>query len=100
MANATAVEPLRQFAAKGAGSEILAPQQRIRDAGLGERSPQIQCTDESGPLPRPVRKNEDRSAMMLQAHQHMMRILPDSLGHDQRGIGMNAREHLATLRLR
>jgi hypothetical protein len=55
---------------------------------LGQRAVQVEHADQLGPLPGPVRHREDRPAMARQPGEHVVAILPNGLGDDDRGIGI------------
>ena len=80
--------------------EVLAPQRRIRHARLGQRPVQVQHAHQPGPLPAPVRQRQDRPLMRIQPAQHMVRVLPDGLGHNQRSPRRDRPEHLHAMLLR
>ena len=80
--------------------EILAPERRVLHAGLGQRAVEIQHADQSRPGARPVGDGQDRPAVRDQPVQHVMRVLPDGLGHDQRRVGIDAGEDLHAFLLR
>ena len=80
--------------------EILAPQRRVLHAGLGQRAVQIEHADQPRPGARPVGHGQNRPAVRDQPVQHVMRVLPDGLGHDQRRVGIDAGEDLHAFLLR
>ena len=80
------LQPLVQLLAERVVGEGLAPQRRVGDAGLGQRTVEVQHADEARPLAGPVGDGEDRSAMADQARQDVVGVLPDRLGHDDRRV--------------
>lgn len=87
-------QPLAQaFLEEGVG-EVLAPERGVVHASLGEGSVEVQKSDETGPLAAPVRHRENGTAMGGQTGKNMMRILPHSLGNDERRIWINATKDL------
>ena len=88
------LEPLAEAVPEEVVLEVLAPQRAVADAGLGQGAVQIQHADQAGPGAAPVGDGEDRAAMGGQAGQDVMAVLPDALGHDQRGIRVELAEHL------
>ena len=99
MRDFSARQPLAQTGLEKGVGEGLAPQCGVAHAGLCERGVKVQHADESRPLAAPVRHREDRAAVRGQSGQHMMRILPDSLGNDQRRVGIDAAKNLDALAL-
>ena len=71
--------------------EVLAPDRAVGDARLGQRGVQVEQPDEPGPLAAPVGDGQDRAAMGAQAGQHVVAVLPDGLGHDDRRVRVDAR---------
>ena len=64
--------------------ERLAPQRAVWLVRLGEAAVQVEHADEAGPLAAPVGDGQDRALVVDQAGQHVVRVLPDCLGHDDR----------------
>ncbi len=93
-------EPVVQPRAEIIVGEVLAPQGRILDARLGERAVQVEHADQARPGSRPIGDGQDRPAMRDEAAQHVMRILPDGLGHDERRLGVQPGKDLHPFALR
>ena len=74
-------------------AEILRPDGGVLDAGLGQRTIQIQHADQAGPGAAPVGDSQDGALVGDQAMQNVMRILPDALRDNQRGLGINPRKN-------
>ena len=98
--HAAGLEPLLEAGAELLGREILAPERRVLLAGLGQRAVEVEHADEARPLPGPVGAGEDRPLVRQQAGQHVVRVLPDRLGDDQRGLRVDSGEDLHALGLR
>ena len=92
VADLALVEPLAQPVEEGFVGEVLAPQRRVFLAGLGEAGVEVQHSDQARPGSRPVGNGEDRSPVTEQTGEHVVRILPDRLGHDELGVGIDAGE--------
>ena len=93
-------QPLAKPRDKILVGEILAPERRIFHAGLGERAVQIQHADQTGPGARPIGDGENRAVMSRQPGQHVMRILPDRLGDDERRLRIDRSKDFDPLALR
>ena len=93
-------EPRLQAGEKIIVGEIVAPEGGIFHAGFGEGAVEIQHADETGPSAGPVGDGENRSLMRDEAGEEMVRVLPDGLGDDERGLGIEAGEDLHALFLR
>ena len=90
-------QPAPQAAHEELVGEILAPQSRILAARLGQRAVEVEHADQSRPGARPVGHGQHGPTMAKQPGQHVMRILPDGLGHDQPGLGIEAARRSACL---
>ena len=88
------LQPLVQLLLEEIVREGLAPQRRVGDARLGQRAVEVQHADEPRPLARPVGDSQDRRAMADQAGQHVVGVLPDGLGDDDRRLRVDLREDL------
>jgi hypothetical protein len=96
----TGLQPALQAAEEQRVVEVLAPQRRVFDAGLGERAVEIEHADEARPGAGPVGHIEQGPAVRDQAGKEVMRILPDALGDNERCGGINPGEHSHALFLR
>jgi hypothetical protein len=74
--------------------EVLAPERGVFHARLGEGAVEVEHAHEAGPGAAPVGDGEDGSLVRDEAGQHMVRVLPDRLGDDQRRLGIDAGKHL------
>ena len=88
------------LAGKELVGKILAPQRRVLSPGLGQRAVEVEHADQPRPGARPVGHGQDRALVGQQAGQHVMRVLPDRLGHDQAGLGIDLPEDLHPFLLR
>ena len=79
--------------------EFLAPDRAVANAGLGERTVEVQQPHQPRPLAAPVGQGEDRPAMPREAGKHVAGVLPDRLGDDERRLGIDAMKDLDAARL-
>ena len=93
------LQPLPQLLHKKRILKILTPQCRIRHPLLRQRPVQIQHPHQPRPLPAPIRHRQNRPLMRAQSRQHMMRILPHRLRHNQRCLRIDPPKHLHPLLL-
>ena len=77
-----ALHPSLECLASPFVAEVLAPDGAVRHACLGHRGVQVQQAHQAWPLAAPVGRGQDRSALGLEAGQHVVAVLPDRLGHD------------------
>src|SRR5271157_6592733 len=75
-------------------AKIFAPQSLIRNASLGQGTIEIQHADQAGPLPTPIGDGQDRAAMMPEAGEHVMAVLPDRFRNDDRSILGDLTKHV------
>ena len=61
--DAAAGEPFAQAAFEEVVGKVQAPQGAVFNAGFGEGAVEVEHADEAGPLPRPVGKGEDGTAV-------------------------------------
>ncbi len=93
-------QPVGQLFAEVAAAKIFAPQRAVLHARLGQRAIEIEHADQPWPGSRPIGQREDWPLVGNQTVQHMVRILPDRLGHDERSFGVDARKDLHPFLLR
>ena len=93
-------QPLAKPRDKILVGEILAPERRVFHAGLGQRAVQIQHADQARPGARPVGDGQNRALVSRQPRQHVMRILPDRLGDDERRLRIDRSKDFDPLALR
>lgn len=94
------LKPRFELVDKGDINEGFAPQRTVFHACLGQRAIEIEQADQAWPLPRPVCDREDGTLVRHQPGQHMMRVLPNGFGHDERCVGVDGFEDFDALSLR
>ncbi len=97
--DAPLAQPLTELVLERLVGEGLAPQGAVWHAGFGQRSVQVEHSDEARPLPGPVRHRENRAAMADEPRQDVVGILPDCFGDDDRRLRINAGEDFEALLL-
>ena len=100
VADPSCLEPLVEALQEELVFEIETPDRRELAACLGERTVQVQQTDESRPLTRPVGHGKNRSLVTAQSRQNMMAVLPGGGGKHQLRVGMDLHENVHALALR
>ena len=90
------LKPSAQAARRPVIGEVLAPQRRVGDPGLGEAAGEIQQPHQAGELAAPVGHDEDRTAVAAQPGQHVVAVLPDAFHYGDRCVRGNVLEHLDT----
>jgi hypothetical protein len=78
------VEPLAEALLKKAVGEIFAPKRSVADTGFGHRSIEVQHAHQPRPGAAPIGHCQNGTAMCGQPRQHMVAVLPDRFGDDQR----------------
>ena len=84
------VEEGGELVGESASGKILTPEGRVFHPGFGQRAVEVEHSDQPWPLTGPVGDRADRTLVADQAVQHVMRVLPDGLGNDDRSIGIDA----------
>ena len=99
MGHVSGLQPLVELLLEGLVRESLAPESRVGDAGLGERTVEVEHADQPRPLPGPVGDGQDRRAVSDEAGQDVVGVLPHRLGDDDRRAQVDLREDLEALLL-
>ena len=74
--------------------EVLAPQDRVAYAGLGQARREVEQPDETGELAAPVGHEQDRPGVGAQSCQDVVAVLPHGLDDDQGRVAREGLEHL------
>jgi hypothetical protein len=98
--NGSCVHPLLESVQKEFVGEVDAPEGRVGDTCLGERTIEVEQTDEARPLAAPVGDSENGTFVSSQAGKHMVAVLPNSLCHDKRSVFGDGLEHIHSITLR
>src|ERR1700733_1355470 len=88
------LQPLPQPAAEKWILEVLTPECAESHAALVQAAIQVQHAYQPRPLPGPVSDRKNRSAMMLEAGEHVVAVLPYRFRNNNRGFGMDLRENI------
>ncbi len=97
--HATAMQPRLKPVEKIRICKILAPERVVCHSSLRQAAIQIQHSNQARPLPTPVSRDENGAAMVYEAAQYMVAVLPHRLDHNDRGFGRNLLENLQAIAL-
>ena len=86
-------EPSPQAVFEQVVRKVPAPQSAIFDTGLGQRAVEVEHAHQPRPGAAPVGHRQNGAAMGVQAGQHVVAVLPDRFGHDERSLGGEVAEH-------
>ena len=87
-------QPLADRVGEPGVGAVDGPDRRVVLAHLGQAGVEPEQAHEAGPVGGEVRRGEDRAAVGAQPGEHVMAVLPDRLGHDQRRLRRDAAEDL------
>ena len=91
------IEPGLQVPPKAWARKVVGPERRVTHACFRERAVEVEHAHQARPLARPVGHREDRAGVGREPREHVVGILPDRLGHDERHLGIDRFEHVEPL---